>query len=296
MVLPDDLADRVCHLHDARPLPRRAEQDGASIEAGLADLPTVSDDGTTYVLPLRDGIKFKGGAPITGADIKYTFERMLNPAMASPGGRIFTAIDGAAAYVPVRPSRLRHPWDGNMVTYKLTDPPESFLDRLTMPFSCPVPTGPRSAIEDGSILGTGPYIVKSYKPQRGLALVRNPDYAADVLGDRGALDKITIDTTIDPTQAAFVIRSGPIATYMDLIAAGDAGQALADNSLEGRVFADTIAAVAYSVSTRRNRRSTTSRFARRSISPSAGRISSASWVAPPRRPSRIRSCRPRWRA
>ena len=42
-------------------------------------MPVVSDGGRTYVFTLRDGVKFRGGAPITGADIKYTFERMLNP-------------------------------------------------------------------------------------------------------------------------------------------------------------------------------------------------------------------------
>jgi len=227
--------------------PDELGQAGAQIEAGLADLPTVSDDGTTYVFKLRDGIKFKDGAPITGADIKYTFERMLNPAMASPGGGFFTAIDGASAFMAGETDAVSGiTVDGDTVTFKLTDPPASFLARLTMPFSCPVPIGtPIAPIEDGSILGTGPYMVESYTPQRGLTLVRNPDYAAAVLGERGALDKITIDTTIDPTQAALVIRSGQIATYMDLIAAADGGQALADKTLEGRVFADTIASVTY---------------------------------------------------
>ena len=222
-------------------------QAGAQIEGGLADLPVVSDGGRTYVFTLRDGVKFRGGAPITGADIKYTFERMLNPAMASPGGGFFTAIEGAEAFMAGNADAVSGiTVDGNTITFRLTDPPASFLARLTMPFSCPVPSGtPITPIEDGSILGTGPYMVESYTPQRGLTLVRNPDYAAGVLGERGALDKITIDTTIDPTQAALVIRSGEIATFMDLIPAGDGGQALADPTLAGRVFADTIASVTY---------------------------------------------------
>ena len=227
--------------------PDRPGQAGAKIEAGLADLPVVSADGTTYTFTLRDGVKFKGGAPITGADIQYTFERMLNPAMASPAGGFFTNIDGAAAYMAGEADSISGiTSEGNTVTFKLTDPPASFLARLTMPFSCAVPSGtPISPIEDGSLLGTGPYMVESYTPQREIVLVRNPDYPADVLGERGALDKITIDTTIDPTQAALVIRSGEIATFMDLIPAGDGGQALADPTMAGRVFADTIASVTY---------------------------------------------------
>lgn len=227
--------------------PDKPGQAGAQIEAGLADLPEVSADGTTYTFTLRDGVKFKGGAPITGADIKYTFERMLNPALASPGGGFFTNIEGASDYMAGTAKAVSGiTAEGNKVTFKLTDPPASFLARLTMPFSCAVPEGtPISAVEDGSLLGTGPYMVESYTPQREIVLVRNPDYPAAVLGERGALDKITIDTTIDPTQAALVIRSGEIATYMDLIAGADGSQALADPTLAGRVFADPIATVTF---------------------------------------------------
>ncbi|MEA2609619.1 MAG: peptide/nickel transport system substrate-binding protein [Chloroflexota bacterium] len=227
--------------------PDQPGQAGAKIEAGLADLPVVSADGSTYTFTLRPGVKFKGGAPITGADIKYTFERMLNPALASPGAGFFTNIEGASSYMAGKADSVSGiTADGNTVTFKLTDPPASFLARLTMPFSCPVPAGtPISAVEDGSLLGTGPYMVESYTPQREIVLVRNPDYPADVLGQRGALDKIRIDTTIDPTQAALVIRSGEIATYMDLIAGADGSQALGDPTLAGRVFADPIATVTF---------------------------------------------------
>jgi peptide/nickel transport system substrate-binding protein len=207
----------------------------------------VSADGTTYAFTLRKGVTFKSGAPVTGADIKYTFERMLNPAMASPAGGFFTAIEGASDYMAGKATAISGiTVSGDTVSFKMKDPPASFLARLTMPFSCAVPSGtPMKPMEDGSILGTGPYMVESYTPQRKVVLVRNPNYAASVLGERGQLDKITIDTTVDPTQAALLIRGGQIATFMDLIASADGGQALADKSLEGRVFADTIASVTY---------------------------------------------------
>ncbi len=227
--------------------PDKLGQTGTQVVAGLADLPVVSEDGSTYTFTLRAGVKFKGGAPITGADVKYTFERMLSPTMASPGAGFFTAIEGAEAYIAGKATEVSGiSVAGNKVTFKLVNPPASFLARLTMPFTCTVPSGtPIKPIEDGSILGTGPYMVESYTPQRKIVLVRNPDYAAGVLGQRGALDKIVIDTTIDPTQASLVIRSGQIATFMDLLPAADGGQALSDASLKGRVFADTVANVYY---------------------------------------------------
>ena len=55
---------------------------GVNVVPGLADLPTVSADGTEYTFKLRDA-KFANGDPITPADVKYTFERMAHPDIAT---------------------------------------------------------------------------------------------------------------------------------------------------------------------------------------------------------------------
>jgi peptide/nickel transport system substrate-binding protein len=227
--------------------PDKADQTGAEVVGGLADMPEVSAAGTTYKFTLRDGVRFAGGAPITGADVKYTFERMLSPKLASPGAPFYSSIVGAADYMAGKASSVSGiTAQGSAVTFKLENPPASFLARMTMPFACVVPSGtPMQPIEDGSILKTGPYVVQSYSPQRELVLVRNPEYNATALGARGVANKITINTTVDPTQAALLTRSGQIATSMDLIASADAGQALNDPSLKGRVFADPVANITH---------------------------------------------------
>ena len=227
--------------------PDKADTTGEDIVAGLADMPQVSSDGSTYTFTLRSGLKFPNGAPITGADVVYTFERLLSPKMASPGAPFYTSIVGASDYMAGTATSISGiSANGNAVTFKLTNPPASFLSRMTMPFTCVVPSGtPMQPIEDGTILGTGPYVVQSYTPQRELVLVRNPNYNAAVLGARGVVDKITINTTVDPTQAALLTKSGQIVTSMDLIASADAGQALNDPTLKGRVFADPVANITH---------------------------------------------------
>jgi peptide/nickel transport system substrate-binding protein len=53
--------------------------DGKDVEPGLATEWSVSDDGLTYTVKLRQGTKFSDGAPITAEDVKWSLDRARNP-------------------------------------------------------------------------------------------------------------------------------------------------------------------------------------------------------------------------
>jgi peptide/nickel transport system substrate-binding protein len=58
-------------LHDALVKPMPAGINTPS----LAESFTASKDGLTYEFVIRKGVKFHNGEPVTGADVKFSFER-----------------------------------------------------------------------------------------------------------------------------------------------------------------------------------------------------------------------------
>ena len=79
-------------------LVRYADQPGAAgtqLIPGTASMPAISSDGLTYTFTLRPGARFSNGKPITGQDIKYTFMRLMNPAIDTGTGYYFTNVVGA---------------------------------------------------------------------------------------------------------------------------------------------------------------------------------------------------------
>ena len=60
---------------------------------------TLSKDGKTYSFVLNQGVKFHNGRELVADDVKYSFERVLNPANASPNAGGFRDILGAEEFV-----------------------------------------------------------------------------------------------------------------------------------------------------------------------------------------------------
>ena len=63
----------------------------------LAEKIDVSDDGLTYTYHLRRNIKFHNGRGLTADDVIWSFERIMDPVLASPCARYLRVIKGAQA-------------------------------------------------------------------------------------------------------------------------------------------------------------------------------------------------------
>ena len=55
---------------------------------------------TTYTFTLRKGLEFSNGQPVTSADVKFSFDRLITPKVASPWAsdfQVITSIDTPTA-------------------------------------------------------------------------------------------------------------------------------------------------------------------------------------------------------
>ena len=67
------------------------------LEPALATAYEVSDDGLTYTVSIREGVKFHNGRDMTAADVVWSLERILDPEVASPQASRFAQVASAVA-------------------------------------------------------------------------------------------------------------------------------------------------------------------------------------------------------
>ena len=63
------------------------------LEPVLAESWTTAADGKTWTFKLRRGVKFHNGRDFTAEDVKFTYERILDPKVGSGGRGYLSAID-----------------------------------------------------------------------------------------------------------------------------------------------------------------------------------------------------------
>jgi peptide/nickel transport system substrate-binding protein len=149
---------------------------GTQIVPDLAtSIPTPTDGGKTYTFQIRKGIKFSDGTVMKPSDFVKTFERQFTV----PGPTSFySGIVGASACKPTACDLSKGVVaDDNAytLTIHLTAPDPEFLDKLALPFAYVVPASTSSKLTGNKVPpGTGPYMWKSYDPNKEAVLVRNP--------------------------------------------------------------------------------------------------------------------------
>jgi len=181
--------------------------DGATLVPYLAkDMPKVSADGKTYTFTLRDGLKYSDGTPVKASDFPKTIER--DYAVNSPGVGFFSNIVGTDTIAKTGKGTISG-IDANdsagTITIHLKQPQGDFEYIMATEFAALVP--PNSPKKDSStnpLPSTGPYMIQSYKPNKSVIIVRNPNFDASAFGGNvpaGNPDKMTISILGDPGVA-----------------------------------------------------------------------------------------------
>ena len=135
-------------------------------QPALAESWTISEDGLTYTFAIRQGVAFHNGRALEASDIKYSFDRVSDPATASPD---VTHTENIAS--------IEAP-DSATIVITLKSPDASFLTRVSRPGLAALP---REEVEKTgdlqlTMVGTGPFVFQDYTPNTSLSFTRNESY------------------------------------------------------------------------------------------------------------------------
>ena len=103
--------------------------DGANFPAVAGDLAeswNVSSDATTYTFKLHRNVRFHDGSPLTSADVKASYERIIRPPQGVLSVRKSYYEDFGAIETP----------DEHTVVFKMKAPVAGVLELLASPFNC----------------------------------------------------------------------------------------------------------------------------------------------------------------
>ena len=143
-------------------------QNPDKIIGDLAQSWEMSPDGKALTFRLVGGVKFHDGKPMTSADVKTSFDYVRNP----PAGLV-SPRKGALAAV----TEIQTP-DERTVRFVLSRPSPSLLANLAAGWMVVMPKHILDAKGSmkGDVIGTGPYVWKTYARGVSVELARNPDY------------------------------------------------------------------------------------------------------------------------
>ncbi len=140
----------------------RLNPDG-HVAPDLATVWAANDDATAWTFTLREGVTFHDGKPLTSADVAYSFQRILDPALEAPAAATLGII-----------ATIETPDEGTVV-FPLGQPHADFPSLLVEYTARIIPDGSGETIATTGI-GTGPFKLESLNVEGTTVLVANDAY------------------------------------------------------------------------------------------------------------------------
>ena len=135
----------------------------------LATSWTPNSTADVWTFKIRQGVKFHNGAPLTAADVVYTYKLQTNPTGSSNALSAFAGV--------LKPSGVQQV-DDFTVAFHLEAPNGNFpyltsSDNYNMII---IPNNYDPTQWQSSFIGTGPFVKSSYTPKVGASFTRNESY------------------------------------------------------------------------------------------------------------------------
>src|SRR5690606_3805931 len=165
----------------------------------LAESWEISEDGLTYTFNLRQGVMFHPpvSREFVAEDVKYSFERILDPETASPATDDLSGVESIE--IP----------DDYTVVMTMKAPDASFLAKL---MGNSLKVVPRETVEENGdlmqvMVGTGPFVFEEYVPNSMVSLTANPEYWEE---GKPYVDAMEMQIIPDATSRSTALTSGTV--------------------------------------------------------------------------------------
>ena len=193
--------------------PLRFTEDNELIPCMLKEVPTVESDGVTYKCELNEGMKWHDGTEVKASDIKYTFERMFDPATGAKSTYMYDMIKGAKEKLAGTASEIEGivVEDDTHITFTLTEPFACFTKNIGINYASIYPEAGLKKAGDKwgtgtDIYGCGPYKLVSNDDSTEVTYEPFEDY----YGEKAKLDKIIIKYIDDENTKMMSFKNGEI--------------------------------------------------------------------------------------
>ncbi|MCC6173961.1 MAG: ABC transporter substrate-binding protein [Chloroflexi bacterium] len=158
----------------------------------LAESWQFSDDNRSLTVKLRKGVKFHNGRELTSDDVKANLERVKDPKTAAHAGPLAAMVD-----------QVDTP-DAQTAILRLNRTAPNVFDLLDLMYIM----APESFAEVAQkAVGTGPFVLKEWKPQDQSTYSRNPDYFKSGLPK---VDQLSIQVAGDSAALVLYLETAAV--------------------------------------------------------------------------------------
>jgi peptide/nickel transport system substrate-binding protein len=172
---------------------------------GLAESWEISPDAKTYTFKLKQGVKFHDGTPFNGDAVKFTLDRVIDP-----------ATKAGQSHDQLGPYDHTEVVDDHTVKVIMKQGYAPLLTNLNGYLGIVSPTAAKKdpAAFARHPVGTGPFMFKEWVPKDHIALVKNPDYnwGSSFFKHTGPayLDQVIFKIIPEPSVRTGALKSGEI--------------------------------------------------------------------------------------
>lgn len=185
--------------------------DVKTLAPGLATAWTADDAARTITFTLRDGVKFTSGNPLRAEDVVYSWKRViaLNKAPAFILAQLGWTPANYDKMVTASGNKIVVKYDGDFssafVLNVLAARPASIIDAVTV-------QGHEAKGDMGNAwlkansAGTGPFVLKAFRPAEIINLAGNPNY----FGGAPAMKSVIIRHVAEAATQQLLLESGDV--------------------------------------------------------------------------------------